>query len=382
MYKIWKFSIHVYGLLILQLCDGCEGIKISDFQDFCGDTIYNGAGELRFDAQNLPSHLFKCSVTIQPKSDVLTETTRVLFYFTKFDLAGTCEDLSVTVLDGSLFDRTYVGGLPIYICGHNTSLEESDQIFTTKSDQFTVIINKNDFVRYSTGNFSIKFIAFHTGDCESISVANCSNGRCVASEYFCSDDINACGEHQIQCDYIKAIAELFEAIVDIIKKYSWIVPVLIGLCVLKCICKRNRRSISDLKSSTCSGLRKLFSNCRELIFHRDTGRRPSNSSDNSNFVQLQPVQRTVSVHRARENVREALVEASDVFNAGQSSNQSEVNSLNENNHNTNSYADHTWSSDTEHRTYEPTAPPPSYDEAVAPSYEEVIRNQHKYKTTL
>lgn len=83
-----------------------------NFHDFCGDIIYDEAGEVRFDAQKIPLYLQKnkCSVTVKPKSEALKGTTQALFYFTKFELTGPCESMNVSVLDGSFFGGTHMEG--------------------------------------------------------------------------------------------------------------------------------------------------------------------------------------------------------------------------------------------------------------------------------
>ena len=56
-----------------------------------------------------------------------------------------------------------LAGLPEHICGRNQSLEKDSQIFTTKADEFYVVVQRKSTAKYLKGNFTIKFIAFYLG---------------------------------------------------------------------------------------------------------------------------------------------------------------------------------------------------------------------------
>lgn len=54
-------------------------------------------------------------------------------------------------------------GLPSELCGHNKTQEDPAQVFTTNSNQLTVIFKRSDYGRRFSGNFSIKYVEFHSG---------------------------------------------------------------------------------------------------------------------------------------------------------------------------------------------------------------------------
>jgi hypothetical protein len=100
-----------------------------------------------------------------------------------------------------------------------------------------------------------------TGECVGSDVFNCSNGRCIADKYKCSDDVNVCGDDDVReqaCDILDVITELVENIGDFIQKYSWIIPVLIGLCVLNYLWKKYKDKFRS--SGRCDSCR----NCLDM----------------------------------------------------------------------------------------------------------------------
>lgn len=92
-------------------------------------------------------------------------------------------------------------------------------------------------------------------ECEGKDVFECPNDRCVASEYICSDDVNACGADRSHCDVLKELQKLLELIIKTIKDYIWVVALIFALCILKVIYKRKREAICNLKKSVWSKLR-------------------------------------------------------------------------------------------------------------------------------
>ncbi|XP_060566838.1 uncharacterized protein LOC132725679 [Ruditapes philippinarum] len=333
-----------------------------DSHDICTDTINDEAGELRFDSQKLSSYSFgnKCSVTVQPQSDFLPQPILVLFYFTKFGLSETCEYLNVTVQEGLIL-RKPVQGLPRHLCGHNTSLEDPSQIFTTEASIFTVTFQRQKIASYPRWNFTIKYIAFSLGKCDKAGVYKCTNGHCIANDYMCSNDVNACGdngEHMQSCAIHDAVIDTLK----IIGEFSWIILVIIGLCVLKGCWKRCREKYRSSRSSCRCNLFEHLSNCRISIRRRLNTFQRSRSSFRARSIrdsfELRNAQRVRSLH-ARENGRE-------------SSNEDPA-------------------SDEQIRDpTSPEIPPPSYDEVVAssdtttsvPSYEEVMQNKNKYEINV
>jgi hypothetical protein len=56
-------------------------------------------------------------------------------------------------------------------------------------------------------------------------VYKCINGHCIANDYMCSNDVNACGDNG---EHIQGCA-ILDAVIDILKiigEFSWIIPVL------------------------------------------------------------------------------------------------------------------------------------------------------------
>ena len=74
--------------------------------DICGRTIGYGdrGGVLDFSSLSLPAiYKYFCRVTIQPESTESSSTSGnfVLFHFSGFEVGRTCNDSSITVLDGN-----------------------------------------------------------------------------------------------------------------------------------------------------------------------------------------------------------------------------------------------------------------------------------------
>ena len=105
------------------------------------------------------------------------------------------------------------------------------------------------------------YFLMQIGKCHGSGVYNCSsNDHCISSAYECSTDINSCGdngEHMKNCNLIEALTDLVVSVVNFIKNFSWIILLIIGLCVLKCCWKK----FKDKLNCRCSSCRDCISDC-------------------------------------------------------------------------------------------------------------------------
>ncbi|XP_053399473.1 uncharacterized protein LOC123559006 [Mercenaria mercenaria] len=341
-----------------------HGLDIFNFHDYCGATIYENVGELRFNAQQLPSYLpgNKCSVTVSLESDTFNAKPQAFFYFTKFDISIFCEDTNVTVIDGTSYRGTQIEGLPAYLCGHNKTLEEDGQYFQTESHQLTVTFRRSAYGKRFSGNFSIKFLDFYYGNCEGDKVYECPSGRCIQSVYHCSDDIKACGDDSCQTDTSIDVAETFlDSIVNILKNIGWIVLAVVAFYLFRIVFLSNREKIRNFfkgKSQTSRresiGMHSVQLNgtpTDDILLSTEEVQPRRNSTNSSSRISS-----------ARSSISEPGPEDSNIDRNGIASD--DVNMT---------------LSDSYPGQATPSAPPPSYEDAMAPSYDHVMANEHIYK---
>ncbi|XP_045206859.2 uncharacterized protein LOC123559110 [Mercenaria mercenaria] len=247
----------IFNILIIILGTGsCSGFDIFHFHDYCGKTITNYAGELRFDAEKLPSYLpgGKCSVSIMLQKALFHSKTYALFYFTKFDLSSFCKITNVSIVDGIPESGAHIKGLPPFICGHNKTLENTDSVFKTRSDKLTVTLKRSNNARLFYGKFSMKYVQFSLGTCNGQGVYKCSTGWCIPNVYRCSSDINACGEKQTGCNDEGEVAVSFsDKVLNILENVLWIGGAVFGICTFRFFYRKYRKRSSPAQLSLYGG---------------------------------------------------------------------------------------------------------------------------------
>lgn len=328
---MFQFS-KMWTLLIGILCVGVSyGFQLQtwNMQDNCGSSIGRGhfAGELRFAADTF-EQVEVCNVAVIPTITGDYKTSRVLFYFTAFDVFPFCEDFNVSITNGPsnevVFTKSQtVAGLANFMCGSNRTVLQPDMFFYVSENyrNFTVTVRANRYAWKSRGKFTLKFASFNTAPCKGDNTLyTCSNDRCISKDLGCEgSEIRACGAEDTSCDSIN-VEGFVNSIVDELKNVAgWIVVVLV-LAVVYTVIKRCRMRhggysnipiigslVNRMHSVICSGNSSNHNNRRSSTHEMDDIDLdvPSNSNRNDN---VNDVNRTTfdSVSVASSTGRDSL----------------------------------------------------------------------------
>ncbi|KAL4229987.1 hypothetical protein ACF0H5_010376 [Mactra antiquata] len=341
-----RIIVLIHFLLNLVQCE--ETIPTFNYEDFCGGTFRDNAAIIVFDGSKLRTDIYdnKCKIDIIPSGD----DSRIFFYFEEFQFSSYRSEENMTITEGGYINKV-IGGLADYMYGTNSTLISNEQNFTTLGPKMEITYKCNtQYGARPSGTFRLVYLRFTTDTkCESEDEHLCPNGNCVDKQYYCSSEIRACTNDDLDCDTLTVIEGIVDQIINIAKNIGWIIVIAVVFYILRILYYKYRHRICDIFK------RKPIDNRSTAMERRNSEERPS--------LQLEEIQVNTDVQpETTDTVSEVSL----------SSSRRSSNTLY-------SLPGDDTTLPTQQNTALPSAPPPSYESVMAPSYDEVMSNQEKYK---
>ncbi|XP_052770114.1 uncharacterized protein LOC128209895 [Mya arenaria] len=224
--------------LVLWMCHTMSTLgELMTYQmeDLCSKTVGESstAGKLSFDfSQPRLTTGSECSVTVRPNLTARRDgsTSKVMFYFTEFELESFCTENNLTLGDA----YSIVPGTQKEMCGKNDTLLKS--FFSTYSDHFRVVFRWNKYgARFRNAKFTLKYISYYDGPCvDDGQSRKCDlSERCVPTEFYCSlgEDLHECGyTDEAEC-HVSEVGELtwWGSLINQMKNVGIVIAVVIAV---------------------------------------------------------------------------------------------------------------------------------------------------------
>ncbi|KAL4229998.1 hypothetical protein ACF0H5_010386 [Mactra antiquata] len=349
-----------------------------NMHDLCGANldIQQDAGEIILDTDELPVNLAgnTCRLTLRAASTQYTKYM-VMFYFTQFKFYDLCGDANITFIDGASITDRVISGLPSTLCGINSTLEHSGVYFTSSGGYLKLIFNKHQTKFRNL--FTIKFISYHLGTCDTETMYECSNGNCIPNEYACIEEIDSCGITDTDCmlgnsttpiPIEPVVASIVGTITSLIFLCVIVVPI---FCCIRMFKSNSHRECLDCLEQPCrcccEGFGRCVRKCCDGIQY--IGGQCSKCAHG--------LATRVEEIRQRSNTNDVTSQTRSEETNQQSFSNFELSATN----NSAAYGAEADSPDN-NRYMTPSAPPPEYTSIVdaPPSYEDVISKEGRVKT--
>ncbi|WAR18928.1 hypothetical protein MAR_000766 [Mya arenaria] len=328
-------------------------------EDLCGKTVgeTSTAGKFSFDFSKLTSTTgFNCSVTVQPELTSRRDgsTSKVMVYFTEFELESFCTETNLTLYDAN----APVSGTQKEMCGRNDTLLKS--FFSTYSDHFRVVFRWNKYgERYRNAKFTLNYISYYDGPCvDDGQSRKCGlSERCVPTEFYCSlgEDLHECGyTDETECQEI--VMNWLDNLLDQLKNVAIVMAIVIAAYFVV----RVLRALRDQGLfKNCQSIDKMIAFTSRRSRLNETGTTAAATDASRNSLTLDNVSRrnsSASSNSSEENGNPSI----------ERSNLSSENDIRLNFDSTG--PDQNFLSPPEPTSPLPSGAPPSYDEVMGSSY--------------